>query len=100
MAEEGRVFRATPQFHRSFDALSPDEQRAAKAAFKVFKINPFDPSLKTHKINRLTSLARRAIYSVIILPNLRALFYLDGNRVVTLDIGTHEIYDKSIPKLR
>jgi len=42
-------FKAVPQFWKSFQALTPDQQAQARTAFKVFKENPFDASLKPHK---------------------------------------------------
>lgn len=92
MATGEYVFKRTPQFKRSFDSLSPEEQDLARKAFAIFKKNPFDPQLRHHKINRLTALYKQTIRSVIIAPNLRAVFKIDGNVVTSLDIGTHDIY--------
>ena len=73
--------------------LSPGDQEAARNLFtKVFKSDPFHPSLNTHKINRLCSLMKRTVFSVEIKGNLRSAFYIDGNTVVSFDIGTHDIY--------
>ena len=35
---------------------------------------------------------RRTVYAVVIEADLRAVFYLDGNEVVTFNIGTHDVY--------
>jgi len=85
-------FKRTPHFRRAFDALPPDKQLAAAEAFKIFRANPFDPRLKPHKINRLSSLWKRPVWSVSIQADLRAVFYVVGNDVVSLDIGDHSIY--------
>lgn len=61
-------------------------------AYRIFKIDPFDPRLGTHPIARLSSRLRRQIYSVEIGPDLRAVFYREGNTIMSLDIGTHAIY--------
>jgi mRNA-degrading endonuclease YafQ of YafQ-DinJ toxin-antitoxin module len=87
------VFKRSQQFKKSFDSLSPEEQAEAKRAFAIFKEDPFDPRLRTHKIIRLSALYKRTIRSVTVAPNLRAVFYIDGNKVVSLDIGTHDIYE-------
>jgi len=92
VAAPAYTFKRTPQFRRSFDGLSPDEQAAARQAFTIFKKNPFDPSLRTHKINRLSALHKKTVYSVAILNNLRAVFHMDGSVVTSLDIGSHDIY--------
>jgi mRNA-degrading endonuclease YafQ of YafQ-DinJ toxin-antitoxin module len=86
-------FKRTPHFRRAFDALPPDKQEAAREAFALFKVNPFDPRLKPHKINRLSSLHKRTVWSVSIGPNLRAVFCLVENNVISLDIGDHAIYE-------
>jgi len=92
VATEPYVFKAVPDFWKSFSSLTPDAQKAAREAFKKFKANPFDPSLNPHKINRLTALYKRTVHSVTIGPDLRAVFTVSGNVVLSLDIGTHKIY--------
>ena len=69
-----------------------DEKQAAKAAFRIFKENPFDPRLRTHKIHKLSAAHGKTIYSVWIEADLRAVFYLEGSTVWSIDIGTHAIY--------
>ena len=58
----------------------------------VFKKDPFDARLRTHKIHRLSATYGRTIYAVEIEGDLRSTFYLDGETVISLIIGTHEIY--------
>jgi plasmid maintenance system killer protein len=48
--------------------------------------------LRTHKIHGLSAKLHRTIYSVSIESDLRAIFYLEGDLVVSLDIGDHAIY--------
>jgi hypothetical protein len=50
------------------------------------------PVLRTHKIHGLSTKLRRTIYSVSIESDLRAIFYIHGDVVVSLDIGDHAIY--------
>ena len=85
-------FRASETFWRNFYELPSRQKESARRAWKIFKENPFDPRLRTHKIHRLSSLLRRTVYAVDIEANLRVVFYLDGETVRTVDIGTHEIY--------
>lgn len=87
-----RRFLATPEFWRSYARLTPDQQEAAQAVFRIFRENPFDQRLGTHKINSLSARFGRTVYSVWVQPDLRAVFYLDGADVISLDIGTHAIY--------
>ena len=56
-------FRATRAFWRSFDKLHPEQQRRARTAFAIFKQNPFDSRLGSHKIHKLSARYSRAIYS-------------------------------------
>jgi hypothetical protein len=73
-------------------SLSPDQKKAAKAAFHIFKQNPFDPRLGTHKIFRLSAIMKRTAYAVEIQADLRAVFYILGDVVVSFNIGTHDVY--------
>jgi len=85
-------FKASRRFWKSLSSL-PERQRAsAKAAFKIFKANPFDPRLRAHRINSLSAYYGRTIYAAEIEGELRAAFYVEGNVVFTVDIGSHAIY--------
>ena len=85
-------FAAAEPFWKSFYAL-PDSQKAtARAAWRIFKQDPFDPRLRTHKVHRLSALLGRTVYAVEVEADLRVLFYVAGDMVWTVDIGTHDIY--------
>ena len=85
-------FRAVERFWTSFYRLSPGDKESARRAWRIFKENPFDPRLEAHKIQRLSAYYGRTIYAVKIEGDLRSTFYLDGETVVSLTIGTHGIY--------
>ena len=85
-------FRASEQFWRSFYALSDSHKESTRKARAIFKANPFDPRLRTHKIHGLSALYKRAIYAVVIAGDPRSLFYLDADTVFTVDIGSHDVY--------
>ena len=87
-----RRYLATPQFWRSYGRLSESQRASTMRAWRVFKEDPFDPRLKTHRIASLSARAGRTVHSVWIEGDLRAVFYLDGADVVSIDIGTHAIY--------
>ena len=71
----------------------PEQQQAsARAAFKIFQANPFDPRLRAHKINSLSAYYGKTIYAVVIEGDLRAVFYVEGDLLFTVDIGKHAIY--------
>ena len=85
-------FRAAKSFRRALAKLTPEQRRSAAAAFKIFKQNPFDPRLRPHKIHKLSALYGKTIHAVEIGANLRAVFYIEGNIVWSVDVGTHGIY--------
>ena len=86
------VFKTTPAFRTALRKLTPRQKASARTAFGIFKENPFDPRLRTHKIHGLSAKLRRTIYSVSIESDLRAIFYMESDVVVSLDIGDHAIY--------
>lgn len=65
---------------------------SAKKAFAIFKGDPFDARLRTHKIHGLSARLGRTIYSVSIEKDLRVLFYVDNDVAISIDIGSHRIY--------
>ncbi len=85
-------FKTTPAFRRAPAKLSPSQKDSAKRIFTLFKSNPFDPRLHTHKIHHLSALYKKTIYAVRVEDNLRSIFYLEGELVVSIDIGNHAIY--------
>jgi len=85
-------FRAAKSFWLSWSGLSEVQQRAARQAFAIFKANPFDPRLRPHKIHRLSAHYNRTIYAVDIAGDLRATFFVEGESVWSVSIGTHDIY--------
>ena len=85
-------FKPTENFWESFYDLRPSQKDSARQAWQIFKTNPFDPRLRTHKIHRLSAHYGRTIYAVDIEGDLRAAFFIEGDLVVTVDIGTHDIY--------
>ena len=85
-------FKVAKPFHRHLAKLSPDQYRAAVKAYRIFKENPFDPRLRTHKIHRLSAQYGKTIYSVYIEADLRAVFYIESDTVWSVAIGTHALY--------
>jgi hypothetical protein len=85
-------YRAVERFWSSSYRLSPAQKESTRLAWLIFKENPFDPRLGTHKIQRLSARYGRTIYAVEIEGDLRSTFYVEGETVVSLMIGTHDIY--------
>ena len=85
-------FKTTPTFRKALRGLTAVQKASARQVFGLFRDNPFDPRLRTHKIHSLSAQFGRTIYSVWVEADLRAVFYLDGDLVVSVDIGPHAIY--------
>ena len=85
------IFKATEEYWQNFYALSSAQKESVREKWKVFKVDPFHPSLGTHKIHSLSSRAKQTVYSVVIEGDLRVLFLIKGGTVITLDVGTHKI---------
>lgn len=85
-------FRATKEYWKNFYSLAHQQKELLREKWKIFKFDPFEPSLRTHRVHRLSALAKHTIYSVVIEGDLRVLFRIDGNVVTTLDVGTHDLY--------
>ncbi len=85
-------FSASRAFWRSFSKLPIQQQQSTRDAFRIFKENPFDPRLRAHKILKLSACYGRTIYAVEIEADLRAVFYVERDLVVTVDIGSHDVY--------
>ena len=85
-------FRRRKSFKKSYDRLTPEQKRAVREAWPRFREDPFNPQFRTHQIQRLQKFYGKTVYSVVLLADLRALFILDGQTVVFVDIGTHKIY--------
>ena len=60
-------FKPTENFWESFYDLSSSQKDSTRRAWKIFRENPFD-------------------------PRLRAVFFIKDDCIVTVDIGTHDIY--------
>ena len=87
------TYKASEEFWKTFYLLSASQKASVRYAWEIFKEDPFDPRLKTHKVFALSGRAGRAIHSVWIEDDLRAVFFIKGNTVFTVDIGSHRIYD-------
>ena len=85
-------FKASRAFWRSFGKLPERQQQKARAAFLIFKRDPFDPRLRSHKIHKLSARYGRIVYAAEIEADLRVAFYIKGEMVVTVDIGSHDVY--------
>jgi addiction module RelE/StbE family toxin len=79
----------TPRFLKSLSKLPHRIKQPVEQKDKIFRHNPFDVQLHTHKLKgELTG-----IWSYSVNYNYRILFrFIDKESVMYYDIGTHEIY--------
>jgi hypothetical protein len=87
-------YEATETFWENFYNLSSEQKESARRAWEIFKQDPFDPRLRAHKIHRLSNLMRRTVHAVEVEGDLRVVFYLEGDVVMSFNIGAHDIYKK------
>jgi hypothetical protein len=85
-------FKAAETYWKKFYQLSPHQKESVRQTWAIFRVDPFDPRLGTHRINKLSDRYKKTVYSVVIESDLRAIFYLEGDIVWTVDIGTHSLY--------
>jgi len=73
-------------FRRKYKKLSHELKERAKEKEKIFKENPFDPRLDTHKLHGKD----KAFWAFSITRSLRIKFeFLGNNQVLYIDIGPH-----------
>ena len=78
-----------PKFRRQFSKLTKDIQKEAYKKISIFRKNPFNPKLKTHKLKG--RLERRWSFSINY--NHRIIFTFINKEEVKFDlIGDHKIY--------
>jgi hypothetical protein len=82
------TFKATENFCRKFYALSVEQKEHVREKWKLFKLDPFNSRLGTHRINSLSARMKKTVWSVVIENDLRAVFVIDGDTITTIDIGT------------
>lgn len=87
-----RSFAGTKSFWREYESLTLDKKAAADSVFEQFRKDPFAAGLGTHKIARLSALRKEAVWSVPVLGDLRACFVIRGDMILSILIGTHDIY--------
>jgi hypothetical protein len=85
-------FVATEKFWDNFYRLKNSQKASVRNVWDTFKKDPFHPTLGAHKIQKLSSLVGKTVYSVVIEADLRALFYVEKNTIITFNIGSHDVY--------
>jgi addiction module RelE/StbE family toxin len=81
---------ASPKFKRHYKKLPKETKIKAEKQEKTFRNNAFDPCLHTHKLHG----KEKEYWAYSVDKRYRIIFvFLNNNRVLYLDIGTHdEVY--------
>jgi hypothetical protein len=86
---------ATQRFWKCYNALPQAIKRHAREIYKLFKENPYYPSLHFKRIH-----SSRPIFSVRITIDYRAIGILEGEEITWFWIGSHSEYDNLIKAFR
>jgi hypothetical protein len=78
-----------PSFWAAYQTLPESVREAARKAYRLWRDNPFHPSLKFKCVN-----AEERAWSVRITLQHRALGVLDGDTVTWFWIGSHDEYER------
>jgi mRNA-degrading endonuclease YafQ of YafQ-DinJ toxin-antitoxin module len=88
------AYKASEIFWKRFYALSPENKELAREKYEIFKVDPFDSRLGTHKIQKLSARYKTTVYGVHVTSDLLITFLIkDGNTVFTISIGSHAEYE-------
>jgi len=78
--------RISPKFEKNYRRLPKRVQEKAKEKESIFRRNPFDPQLKTHKLSGKD----KECWAFWITHSYRIKFiFLSNEEILFLDIGTH-----------
>lgn len=78
-----------PKFDKNYKKLPKEVKDKAKNKEKIFRQDPFDPRLKTHKLSG----EEKEVWAFWIDYTYRIKFiFLNDDEILFLDIGTHDIY--------
>jgi hypothetical protein len=84
------ISRTNEPFRKAFARLPPTVREQARAAYRLFRQNPYHPGLQFKQVS-----PNRPIYSVRVSTDYRALGRReDDNTIVWYWIGSHADYDK------
>ena len=76
----------TKELEKNLKKLSPVEQKAVASKLKLLVQNPFDPSLRTKKVQGLDN-----VFEMSVNMDIRILWkHENGIIILLLDVGHHE----------
>ncbi len=83
------LIRTSSRFRKSYKKLPKNIKDKATEKERIFRTNPFDARLDTHKLHG----KYKEYWAFTIADQYRIMFtFAESNTVDFIDIGTHEIY--------
>jgi len=83
------IIRASSKFKKSYKKLPNDVRVKAKKKEKIFRANPFDSRLDTHKLHG----KYKNYLAFTVVGQYRIMFaFVNSDTADFINIGTHEIY--------
>ena len=80
----------SPRFQKGYKKLPVRTKELIEKKEKIFRNNPFDHRLKTHKLRGPLA----DFYAWSVNDQYRIIFeFIDGGIVRLYDVGTHDIYE-------
>ncbi|MCX6789711.1 MAG: type II toxin-antitoxin system mRNA interferase toxin, RelE/StbE family [Candidatus Gribaldobacteria bacterium] len=84
------IIRVSPKFEKQYKRLPKKIKEQAKEKEGIFRVYPFDPSLKTHKLSGKDS----GCWAFWINYSYRIKFiFINQSEVLFLEVGLHNIYN-------
>ncbi|MFA6518256.1 MAG: type II toxin-antitoxin system mRNA interferase toxin, RelE/StbE family [Candidatus Shapirobacteria bacterium] len=79
----------SPQFAKEYRKIPQQVKLKAEKREKIFRLNPFDPQLKTHRLSGKL----KDFWSFSIDYHYRIIFQFESESTIWfLSVGTHQIY--------
>lgn len=88
------ISRTTEKFRKSFSKLPEQVKKQARAAYELFALDPYHPSLHFKRVH-----SREPIFSVRISREYRVLGVQKEKEIIWFWIGSHADYDKLLSSL-
>ena len=83
------IIKVSPKFEKNYQRLTQSIKEKAKEKESIFREDPFNPRLKTHKLSGKD----KGCWAFWIDNSYRIKFiFLSKREVLFLDVGTHDIY--------
>ncbi|MCX6755888.1 MAG: type II toxin-antitoxin system mRNA interferase toxin, RelE/StbE family [Candidatus Nomurabacteria bacterium] len=84
------IFGYSHSFKKDYKKLPPKIKKQLGIRIEIFKLNQFDRILNNHAVHHPYTGCR----SINITGDLRALYEVDGDKLIFIRIGTHsELYE-------